>query len=157
MRVGAFESLICFTWIFVCLHSTSENFLHHLKVGGNPFREDIKWHFFEISELKNHQKNQKVFFAQIFIRLFSLVFTSCLVTLRRRNTFFVEYVTAQTHNCFKSYQGSKIISKLPTSNFTKKFPFFSFDINCRNFGIKQLFYFLDIIWNSCGFVPWHTS
>ena len=45
----------------------------------------------------------------IFIRLFSLVFMFSKVILRRRNTFFMEYVTAQTHNHFKSYQGSKII------------------------------------------------
>ena len=46
---------------------------------------------------------------KIFIRLFSLVFMFSPVTLGRRNTFFMEYVTAQTHNHFKSYQGSKII------------------------------------------------
>ena len=71
---------------------------------------DIKWHFFEISELKNHQKKSKSFFCSKFSSDCFHLF-SCLswVTLRRRNTFFMEYVTVQTHNHFKSYQGTKII------------------------------------------------
>ena len=66
MRVGAFESPMSqlsqeFLFVFI---APLRNFLHHLKVGGNPFLGHIKWHFFEISELKNHQKNQNFFFAQ---------------------------------------------------------------------------------------------
>ena len=67
-RVGAFESPMSqlsqeFLFVFIALLKKA---LHHLKVGGNPFWGDIKWHFFEISELKNHQKNQKIFFVQNF-------------------------------------------------------------------------------------------
>ena len=108
MRDGASESPMSqlsqeFLFVFIAL---LKKILHHLKVGGNPFWGDIKWHFFEISELKNHQKNQKFFVVQNFHQS---VFMSSPVTLRRRNTFFMEYVTAQTHNHFKLYQGSKII------------------------------------------------
>ena len=68
MRVGAFESPMSqlsqeFLFVFIALLKKN---LHHLKVGGNPFWGDIKWHFFEISELKNHQKNQKFFVVQNF-------------------------------------------------------------------------------------------
>ena len=68
MRVGAFESPMSqlsqeFLFVFIALF---KKFLHHLKVGGNPFWGDIKWHFFEISELKNHQKKSKKFFCSKF-------------------------------------------------------------------------------------------
>ena len=102
-RAGAFESPTSqlsqeFLFVFI---APLKIFLHHLKVGGNPFRGDIKWHFFEISELKNHQKNKIFFSLKIVTRLFSHVFMSSPVTLWRQNTFFMEYVTTQTHKYFK--------------------------------------------------------
>jgi len=83
MRVCAFESLMSqlsqkFLFVFI---SILKILLHYLKVGGNPFLGDIKWHFFEIFELKIIKKN---FLLKIFIRLFSVVFTSSPVTLSKR-------------------------------------------------------------------------
>ena len=38
-----------------------KKFLHHLKVGGNPFWGNVKWHFFEISKIKKSSKKSKFF------------------------------------------------------------------------------------------------
>ena len=65
------------------------------------------------------------------MRLFSLVFMFSLVTLRRNNTFFKEYVVTQTHNHFKSYQGSKVIVSFQ---------------NYDNLGQKKKWEFLSKIW-----------